>query len=424
MIEHVNIEYAKKACIVPFMRPLAKNNPRQKRLWVHGVQVKEDIELPYLDQYREGVSTIDYDEREKFLSSKKDSGFVFDKISGSWMYGGILYDHFGHFLSESVHRLWSWKLCQNSCEGIVFLTSGPRNLDGFGKYVIELLKLWDIDPQKIKIVREVSIIEELYLPLPGGSIGVSQHSWYNSHLERLSANEKYIDSHYPEKVLFSRKNFLTSGKIIGFDAIENLLADEGYHLICPEECTLLEQIKYISNAKEVVWEEGSNIHVLDILPKQELKAVVFKRRRNLKTFDFVLQGKVSSIRDFDLVKPLANTAVNLSNDIELCRLDSNSVNRLSLCVICRVEIMRKFLDELLVNGLSIHSDSYRKFIYNFLSAENSDITTYLQEIDESKESVENSTFHNHVRAQYTYIRVTDVEANTAFGYTEKSNVAA
>lgn len=423
-MEDTYIKYAEKACVVPFMRPLVQQHAGQKRRWIHGVQVEEDIELSYLDQHREGVSTVDYDERHNFLTSKLENGFKPDQISGTWMYGGILYDHFGHFLSESVHRLWSWKQCQEICQGIVFLTSGPRNLASFGQYVTDLFEIWNIDLSKIKIVREVSVVEKLYIPLPGGSIGVGQHSWYNDHLERLSVKETYFDSRYPEKILFSRKNFLTSGKIIGFGAIENLLSEEGYQIVCPENCTLLEQIKYIANAKDIVWEEGSNIHVLDILPQQALNAVVFKRRRHLKTFDSVLKGKVLSIKVFDLVKPLANTEVNLSKDIDSCRLDSNSVNRLSLCVICRVDIMRKFLNELLKCNFDISSNEYQKFIYTFLTAENSDISTYLSEMDENNNSVDHTIFDNHVRAQYTYIRVTDREANTAFCSPEKSDVAA
>lgn len=405
------IKCSARAQIIPFMRPLERKNPGQKRLWIHGVKVSEDISVKYLDQHREGRSTVDYEEREKFLEEKFSNGFKPDQLAGSWMYGGILYDHFGHFLSESVHRLWAWKHLEHKVDGIIFLTSGPRSLDKFYSYVEELFTMWDIDASKIRLVREVTDVDELHIPECGSFIGEYQPAWYKDELKNIYSPKQFQDSEFPEKVVFSRKNFLTSGKLIGFSVLEKLLEDHGYKIVCPENCSLEEQIKYISNSRSIVWEESSNLHLLDVLPQQDLDACVFKRRRGLKTFDCVADGKVGVYHSFDMVKQLANPSLNISRDIDNKQLDSNSVNRLSLSTISRLKVLRNFMTENM--GLTtMKSDvAFSRFLYDFLSAEYDDLSEFLT-LTVDNEETDTAVIKRHLIAQYAYVRAVDAEASS------------
>jgi len=405
----IKLEVSSDARIFPFMRPLPRKFPGEKQKWIHGVETSEYIDPIYLDQHRENVATVDYSERESFLENKLNNGFVIPQIKGKWMYGGILYDHFGHVLSESVQRLWCWRHIVNEVEGIIFLTSGPREISGFGNYLSELFDLWNIDRNKIKIVREVTDVECLYLPKPGGSIGSPQEEWYETELQALTNPSQYKDSEFPEKIVFSRKNFLTSGKIIGFLSIERLLEDEGYKIISPEDCSLTEQIKLIVNASNIVWEEGSNIHVLDILPRQDLDAFVFKRRRGLATFDVVLNRKVKCLSNFDLTKQISSVNSKAERDIADKNLEAVAVNRMSLCVVSRLHHLRKFLvDELKIELLSSEK-AFKKFTYDYLYQENTDIESYVNEQSVLLDERDKIELLNHLRVQYTFVRATDKE---------------
>ena len=406
------VKIANDALIFPFMQALPKKRNSQKLRWTHGVQTLEDIPEIYLDQYREGVSTIDHTERTIFFNKKKKNGFTPDIITGNWMYGGILYDHFGHFLSESVHRLWYWKQCLDSVEGILFLTSGPESVDEFASYYEELFELWEIDKSKIKLVTDISTVETLYLPHPGSTIGDSQPKWYEEVLENLTNLSNYQNSTYPEKVVFSRQNFLHSGKIVGFEAIESYLTDSGYTVIYPEECSLTEQIKYIINAKEVVWEEGSNIHVLDILPRQNIIAYIFKRRRGLKTFDIVLEKKVAQLNIFDLTKRLSYPHNHASADFDGRQLVARDVSRLSLSVISRIGHLRRFLIEVVGMISLLDNDVFDRFIYDLFFHESQDINTFAKLYSSSNAGHDCSDLSHHLMTQYIYIRSIDTESSS------------
>jgi len=405
----IQLEISSDARIFPFMRPLPRKSPGEKQKWIHGIETKEDIDPIFLDQHRENIATVDYSEREIFLENKLENGFEIPRIKGKWMYGGILYDHFGHVLSESVQRLWCWRHIVNEVEGIIFLTSGPKEIDGFGGYLNELFDLWNIDKSKIKIVREVTDVDRLYLPKPGGSIGSPQEEWYESELEALTPPSLFKDNKFPEKIVFSRKNFLTSGKIIGFSSVEKLLEDAGYRIISPEDCSLTEQIKLIVNARNIVWEEGSNIHVLDILPRQNLDAFVFKRRRGLATFDVVLNRKVKSLNNFDLTKQISSVHVKSEKDINEKNLEGVAVNRMSLCVVSRLHHLRKFLVDELNMDLMAKSNEFKKFTYNYFSQEIKDIESYVNKQSVVLEEEDRLELLNHLRVQYTFVRATDKE---------------
>jgi len=401
------VQIAENAIVFPFMQALPKKSEAQKLRWSHGVETLEDIPDIYLDQYREGVSTIDHSERTKLLQRKKNNGFSPKDIKGNWMYGGILYDHFGHFLSESVHRLWFWIHCSDKVDGIIFLTSGPETLEDFANYYLELFDLWGIDEDKIKLVTEISTVETLHLPLPGGTIGAAQPEWYEDELKRLTPSNIFLNSAYPEKVIFSRQKFLHSGKIIGFEAIESVLVESGYVVVYPEDCSLKEQLGYIVNATEVVWEEGSNIHVLDILPRQNLLAYIFKRRRGLKTFDVVLNRKVTQLRIFDLTKKLSYPHASISEDIDGRRLAARVVSRLSLSVISRIHNLRTFL----VKQLGIVSlqdvEVFDRFIYDLFLHESQDIQTFVNIKSSNQKAISQSELLHHLMTQYVYVRTLD-----------------
>jgi hypothetical protein len=70
-------------------------------------------------QWRGGRCLADVSRLEARLRDEK----VVKKLSGKWYYGGIFYPHFGHFLTETVHRLHSYVTQQNEYDGIIFLKS-------------------------------------------------------------------------------------------------------------------------------------------------------------------------------------------------------------------------------------------------------------------------------------------------------------
>jgi len=112
-------------------------------------------------------------------------------------------------------------------------------------------------------------------------------------------NGEYIDANNPKKVFISRRHYKSQGRLAGLDMIASVLKKNGYVEIFPEKLTIEEQIKIFVNAENIVAEEGSALHMLDIIPSINAKVFLISRRRNYKTFMSLLSKVSSEVYLFD-----------------------------------------------------------------------------------------------------------------------------
>lgn len=66
--------------------------------------------------------------RNLYMPVLGTGGGVFEpegRLNGTWVFGGFLFGHFGHFLMESLSRLWVLDhLADQKIDGITFLSTG------------------------------------------------------------------------------------------------------------------------------------------------------------------------------------------------------------------------------------------------------------------------------------------------------------
>lgn len=220
-----------------------------------------------------------------------------ETLEGSWYFGGIFAPHFGHFLAESCHRLWAWEKLKGNVKGIIFLPP-PKfsDIEKWGSFVFDILTLFGINKSNIKIITSVTEVEHIVIPEQGASFHGDVKPWYQHWLSQNPLIEcTLIDNTKWKNVFISRKNYKLKGRIAGMDAFAEYLCSVGYKEICPEELPLREQLALMSSAENIIWEEGSAVHLMELLPKQASNAALIMRRPTNQNIQLFLQNKYDDL---------------------------------------------------------------------------------------------------------------------------------
>lgn len=74
-------------------------------------------------------------------------------LPGTWLFGGRFFPHFGHFLSETLARIWALDHIDEPIEGVLFFSSNHNHPETAPKYFDQLSEILDT-PIKYKIADE------------------------------------------------------------------------------------------------------------------------------------------------------------------------------------------------------------------------------------------------------------------------------
>ena len=176
------------------------------------------------------------------------------------VFGGFLYDHYGHFLLESLGRLWFEGA--GSDHPIVWIAATGGT---WRPWMTELADLVGIGPDRVVLNAEDGALEvgSLLVGDQGFEVHRYLHPWF---LERLAV----VESPRPAPtdgahVWLSRSGL---GEIGGVDEeaqIEHELVARGWTVVHPEQMSVAEQVEVLSGAVHVAGIEGSAFHTLLLL---------------------------------------------------------------------------------------------------------------------------------------------------------------
>lgn len=206
-------------------------------------------------------------------------------VSPAGLYGGIFFNHFGHFLTESLGRLWAVNDAGLKHLPIyVHALWGKINLENSdGYHAISLVSL-GIDLQRIVFIEDHLTIERLYVPKL--QFWFRRYGLMNRRFLRFLANsERYIvatmrdSASLPKKIYVSRTRWdRARGVVVGEPDFEAFLRENGYTPIYPESLTLRDQLAHYAAADAVIFAEGSALHGCMLLPGLRAKVAVIRRR--------------------------------------------------------------------------------------------------------------------------------------------------
>ncbi|HRM73091.1 MAG TPA: glycosyltransferase 61 family protein [Paracoccus sp. (in: a-proteobacteria)] len=194
-------------------------------------------------------------------------------LDGRHMWGGIYFGHFGHFLVETISRLWAVR--QAGAQGVLFTPRHGR-LQSFVTYQKELIDLV-LPRTEVRIIREPTRVEELVIPGQGFGLGKisAGTAQFRAFIREALADIEPADI---ENVYISRTRFGGKGGIINEQRLERLLEAEGYTAVHPERLSLREQFSIFKGARNILGLDGSAFHVLGYVANPDQRAGIIIRR--------------------------------------------------------------------------------------------------------------------------------------------------
>ncbi|BBL73059.1 glycosyltransferase 61 family protein [Methylomagnum ishizawai] len=221
-------------------------------------------------------------------------------IPGSYVYAGPLIRHFGHFMAECCHRLWAFHRFRPEVDGIVYGVKPGQSdqLRDYPGFVGEALARFGIAPEQVKLVNQPTRFQNLIVPQQAAALWRSPAKEYLDFLARLDPQALVADD-IPEKICVGRAHLIKKGCICGEDYLEQLLGEEGYFILRPENYPLARQWQYYANAKQIIFTEGSAIHGLELLPRLQAGVFVINRRPKSILAERVLGPRCDKLQVFD-----------------------------------------------------------------------------------------------------------------------------
>ena len=206
------------------------------------------------------------------------SGYEFDENAVAEdarevIYGGVLYDHFGHALVESLNRLWYVLEHPEQTAPVVFLRETDKPLC---PQVADMLSLLKLNGRLIFIARPTRFAK---VTVPEQSSVLTGY-YTDKFLKPFDAISAIVTAKTFDRVYLSRRKFKSGIAMIGEDKLEKVFASNGWHVVYPEHLPLAEQIAYVKGAKKIACVMGSASH-LALFAGKGTESVVLERTENI-----------------------------------------------------------------------------------------------------------------------------------------------
>ena len=212
------------------------------------------------------------------------------RLEGRYLYGGMLYGHFGHFLCESTARLWALARDQGF-DGVVWL---PKVRLGHAAKLVKpyhsFFAALGFERIGLFAPQTNTVIESLIIPEQGFGIGdlSSGRPEYRDFMRKhLGAN---LAAEGAEKLYISRARLPGKrGSVLLEHLIEARLEAEGYTVFHPQDHSLAQQIAQYKAARQIVALDGSALHLAAMVMHPACKVAIINRGPSQNIDDYLRQ---------------------------------------------------------------------------------------------------------------------------------------
>jgi hypothetical protein len=207
-----------------------------------------------------------------------------DYRSGKWLYGGRYDPRFGHFLVETIARLWALDHIGVAVEGVAFVQPfAEHKVEAPDRFIDGSRQLYDLFeelPHPALFVKPTRF-ETLFVPPQGcgaGQLAVGCPEFRKFVRLHFSKRQKPSGG---RRLYLSRSRLMRSpGQITHEELIEDSMRGEGYEIFHPEEHSIDDQIARIRAAELIVGVEGSAFHLVAYAANPGCTIGVIRRRDN------------------------------------------------------------------------------------------------------------------------------------------------
>ncbi|NPD14231.1 glycosyltransferase family 61 protein [Xinfangfangia sp. D13-10-4-6] len=214
------------------------------------------------------------------------------ELAGTWLFGGKHDRRFGHFLVETLSRLWALEYCQGPIAGIAFL---PPKIVPAKRASLQLQSsapLFDLvgELPPRRAFTEKTRFERLIVPPQGCGAGMMAPG---SPEFRAFINRRFAPGIQPKgakKLYVSRTKMTgTPGHLLFERLIEDAAREEGYDIFHPQEHGLAEQIASYRAADYILGVEGSAFHMIAFSARPSANIAMIRRRMSDAADGFIDQ---------------------------------------------------------------------------------------------------------------------------------------
>jgi capsular polysaccharide biosynthesis protein len=191
---------------------------------------------------------------------------------GPFLYGGVLFGHYGHFLMESLARAWAFDRCPD-LPVLWHVHAGHRDpgLAGWQGAIFDLLGLGG---RVHVLVRAPMRLGRVLVPEPGSVLG----RLFHPDLAARLAVHGFRPPRPGRRVWLSRSALRKmGGKIEGEDRLEALLAAQGWDIYHPQRDPIALQLGTLADAGVLSGFAGSAFHTLVLGARVRARVVILAR---------------------------------------------------------------------------------------------------------------------------------------------------
>ena len=248
-----------------------------------------------------------------------------EKFDGTWLYLGPFDYHYGHFISECLGRTWA--SVNHNFDGLIWLpTFHPsegfnwvRKLPSWQSSILSYLGIGNKDQY---FLTETGRVSKLIVPESGCWLNTRPSNNMLDFL-RVRQNEyfkdKIAESANVKKNLVIARSPKFLGQIKNIEVLHLALARHGYEIVFPELLSFDEQMNLYRNAENLIFEEGSALHTLELFASLQAQVAIIPRSLpGIAAFKIILNKRVKKIVGYDgKVEVLNNRNLPRFRDISI-----------------------------------------------------------------------------------------------------------
>ena len=221
-----------------------------------------------------------------WCENRQPDSFVPRKL-GRFIYGGLLMNHFGHFLTEALSRLWFIRAHPE----IPVLWHGvalPVPHTVWPGWLQQVWSLLGLGRHLHHVIREPRRFGQVIVPQPGLTLAGGLHP---SQAAALAVVPPQPPSE--ERVWLSRSSLPAQfGRLLGEGVLERRLAERGWIVRRPEMMTVADQVAVFARADTVAGFAGSAFHtvLLCAAPRARLR-ILHRPSVGTEIYDLVARAR-------------------------------------------------------------------------------------------------------------------------------------
>ncbi|MEM6587456.1 MAG: glycosyltransferase 61 family protein [Pseudomonadota bacterium] len=234
---------------------------------------------------------------------------------GTWLYAGVGRHHFGHFLVETLIRLWAVGYYRDELDGIVIIPNRGMDFSAsierrFGPFLSLLT-----DGLGAHMPTHPTRYETLLLPSPGfGPLGwITGTPIFRREIRARIAARVRPSAGANDKIYISRTKLHKDDKLVDQETrIEDVMRKAGYDIFYPEQHSIAEQLSRYQTAKTIIGAEGSAFHLAPFAMPTGGRVALYQRRHWTRAFnaypaqlEAFCEAEVTSVRPLKPRKVMA-----------------------------------------------------------------------------------------------------------------------